>query len=296
MKISKKLKKVLSVALAAFVLLGAIGLIASIATNDSKNIGSYDFEIGALSASDGQFIENKTAVYTKNAIECQGLEIKPDFDSDVTYQIFWYNEDEVFFGCTEKTSKPYTIFKGPIPELAKYCRIVIFPSQLDEDGRKIKDFKVSIFDVGEIVNNLDITVSKTQDFEPENLFEDLVPIDNKDSNINHLVLAGDRIIINGLTLNDNAVNTSDTSASETESIICVQPDNVAMYKLDLTNSDGDVRCFFFREDGNTVKEYKYSSGNVYYIEVPKLAEGLSFCLVVDDVLYSASLTEYLPKN
>jgi hypothetical protein len=95
---------------------------------------------------------------------------------------------------------------------------------------------------------------------------------------------------------ENLVNTSGTKNSETESIVCVQPDNVSMYKLDLSNADGDVRCFFFREDGNTIKEYKYSSGNVYYIEVPESAEGLSFCLVVDDVLYSASLTEYLPKN
>lgn len=289
-----KLKKIPSVILAVVVLILAVGAIASIATNDTKDVSFLEFEVGSLSAVDGHFVDNKTAIYTKDPIECQGLEIKPEFDSDSTYQIFWYNEDEVYFGCTEKTEKPYTIFKGPVPELAKYCRIVIFPSQIDEDGNRIKDFEVSVFSIYDIVTSLNITVSKTQNFKNENLFDDL-EVSELTSTDTYSIFTLDKIIIQNQTFYNFTENVFESVESETESIVLFQPDNVAVYKLDITEAKNNVRYFFFNDNGNLISSGEYLKGNVYYIQVPENSEGLSFCLVVDDVIEYSSLTAYISK-
>lgn len=295
MRITRKWKNILSIGLAVLVLFGAVGAVASFATNDSKPAGAV-FKVGGLDPETGEYIKSKTSIYTEKVVECQGLKVKPEFESDVTYQIFWYNEDEIYFGCTEKTTNPNTVFAGPVPECAKYCRIVIYPSQLDEDDKQIKDFEVSVFDVLKITRNLEITVAKKQEFSLINLFENLETPEVTEAALATYILSGDRILISNKTLAKNPVNTSQNESSDTESIVVFQPEDVAVYKLDLTDSKSNIRGYFFSSEGNKVSGQTYAQGGIYFIEVPENADGLSFCLVVEDVIDYSSLTVYLPRN
>ena len=284
-------KKIIGIVLVGALLVGILSSFAVFAKNDTKSVNPI-FEIGALDEATGQYVADNTAIYTKKAIECQGLKIKPDFDSNVLYQIFWYNEDEIYFGCTEKTTNPNTVFGGPVPECAKYCRIVIYPSQLDEDGKQIKDFKVSIFNIPKIVSNLEITVDKKQNFSQENLFEGLREVSA--SEIRETLFVGDKIFLSKHEFAEYVEDMADYTESETKSILCYQPDHVDVYKLDLTNAKSDVSGYLFSDDGKLIDSYEYRKGDVYYIDVSGVY-GAALCLVMEDVVESCSLTVYLPR-
>ena len=295
-----KWKEILSIGLAALVLFGAVGAVASFATNDSRTIGFNAFEIGALSEVNGQYKEDKTAIYTKEAIECQGLKVKPEFDSDVTYQIFWYNEDELYLDCTQKTTLKSAQFVGSTPELAKYARIVIFPSQLDEEGKQIKDFKVSIFDIAKIANNLNITVNKEQEYKGINIFENLVEYEDSMGSKNQVLINDDNILFSnhgfatpyGSNLNEASIGTANG-----HNIVKISCDDTAIYKVDLTNTEKMLSFFFYDISGAYVSEAKLAGGDVHHLTVPNSGDDLIIIVYFDMALLSeCTMTRYLPRN
>ena len=121
---------VLVVALAAGALLG----VGTALTNKTKKVSPLVFERGALDAN-GLHVESKTSIYTKDLIECQGLEIEPDFEVSGTYQVFYYDTNKQFLGASalmdSQTDGVYN--KGREYPLAKYCRIVISPTASVDD-------------------------------------------------------------------------------------------------------------------------------------------------------------------
>ena len=144
------------------------------------------------------------------------------------------------------------------------------------------------------MKNLEITVDKEQDYEPENLFEGLKEVAPGESSA-HLILTGNRILISNKAFESNASNTSGIITSDTKSIVSFQPDKVDVYKLDLTDAESGVSGYFFSSEGNTITHADYAKGGVYYIEVPETSDGMSFCLVVDDVIHYSTLSVYLPR-
>ena len=254
-------KNIISIGLAVLVLFGAVGAVASFATNDSRTIGFNAFEIGSLLEVDGQYVEDKTAIFTKEAFECQGFKVKPEFDSDVTYQIFWYNEDELYLDCTDKTTLKSAQFVGSTPELAKYARIVIYPSQLDEDGKQIKDFKVSIFDIPRIVNNLNITVDKEQNYDDYNLLDNLVVYQESMGTKNEVLLNNKNIMFentsseNGLNLSLNDVVLSNMEGRNVIKLYC---SDYSIYKVILPEGKS-IDFYFYSSDGTGLGYQNYTS-------------------------------------
>ncbi|MBE6535623.1 MAG: hypothetical protein E7593_05930 [Ruminococcaceae bacterium] len=159
-------RNVLIITLTVVLGIGAIAGIASIANKDTKTISATHFKRGAID-SNGFYIESDTSIYTKDLIECQGLEIAPDFESTGTYQVFYYSPDKSFIGATEVLECHNNVLytKGKTFTLAKYCRIMITPDVPKDDyGNTIEDYKIKFYEVAGIANNFTITVDKKQNF------------------------------------------------------------------------------------------------------------------------------------
>ena len=289
-----KFGRILAFVLCGALLIGALGSVVAFAHNDTKAVNSYEFSVGALSEENGQYVEDKTAIYTKDAIECQGLSIKPEFDSNVTFQIFWYNEDEVYFGCTERTTMPSARFIGDVPYLAKYCRIVIYPSQLDEEGKQIKDFEVKLYEIRSIAKNLNITVDKKQEFEVNNLLETSKVYDSSMGTKSEIVLNGQTILFENTNASNFKVNINEVVFTEDEryDMLTLDASSVSMYKIDMSHTSTAVKILMYDSSGNFVDQNWIYSG-VNYVNIPTDEDVCILSLLIaDDNLV---VTPYLPR-
>ena len=114
----------------------------------------------------GDYVKSDSSIYTKGFIECKGLETELDFDSNVTYQVFFYDEDKKFVSATEELGVQD---RYDIPETAEYARIVITPDwelinadlELDEDEEP--ENVINWYDVTKYSSQLKITVARETD-------------------------------------------------------------------------------------------------------------------------------------
>ena len=151
-KLKRDWKKLLVVGLSAILGVGAIfGItrLAEKAEETHKKI-TPTFTVGGLNES-GKYEETEESIYTKTAFECDGLDITLEFDSNVSYSVFFYNKDAEFISSTGKLTSSYD--EKTTPEKADYARIVITPN--DDD-------KVSWYEVSKYAKQLTIEVSKVQ--------------------------------------------------------------------------------------------------------------------------------------
>lgn len=152
-KITKKsFKKILILGLTVVLGLGAIiggtALITSIEEKTTKTV-KPSYSVGGLTEN-GAYFETKESIYS-DAFECIGLKITPDFDSNVSYQVFFYNMNEQFL---ESTAEMTSFYEG-VPLLAKYARIEITPKE---------DERVSWYEVNKYAKQLTVEVAKKQNF------------------------------------------------------------------------------------------------------------------------------------
>ena len=91
--------------------------------------------------------------------ECKGLVITPDFESNVSFQVYFYNVDGLYFASSDITSKT-TRYK--VPDLAKYARVVLIPDS-EED--------IKFTEVYSLAKSVEVSVLKKQNFAPTNYYE-----------------------------------------------------------------------------------------------------------------------------
>ena len=153
MRISNRMKKTLSTIIAVILIVGAVGAVAAFATNDSKPAGAM-FKVGGLNPTTGKYVDTKQTIYTENAFDCAGLRVEPDFESTVTYDIYYYDKEgkllDVVDGLEDVYDKDF--------EVAAECRIVIHP-EIPEDV-DAEDFEVKFWEVSKYANMLTVTNSK----------------------------------------------------------------------------------------------------------------------------------------
>lgn len=116
------------------------------------------YAVGGLNEQ-GRYLETESSIYTKEAFECQGIDVTLDFDSNVSYRIFFYDEDNDFVSATEKQTGNYD--ETTTPYDVKYARIVVTPND---------DEKISIFEKNGYAKQLTIEVNKEQKFEKHNYY------------------------------------------------------------------------------------------------------------------------------
>ena len=129
LKMKYKTKKNLKNVLIGVACVGALAVVASgskalydMSQDDMKTIHPT-FVVGGLDEN-GKYEETETSLYTKEAFECKGLTIGLDFENDISYQVFFYEEDGDFISSTEVLTER---FDGELPENATHARIEITP-------------------------------------------------------------------------------------------------------------------------------------------------------------------------
>ena len=149
--IIKKIALVLAGVAALTAVAFGVKAIVDYTKNDLKTI-KPSFEVGNL-GNDGKYVNDESTLYTKEAFGCYGLQIKPDFDSQVNYQVFYYDILDNFISSTSMMSEG---FSDEAPVNGAYARLVIEP-QDDEDG------KIGLFERIDYPSQLTIKVKKEQD-------------------------------------------------------------------------------------------------------------------------------------
>ena len=159
-------KKVLCGILAVIVCITAIGGIAAFAKNDTKTIRSTAFERGALD-DNGKYVKSDQSIYTKEAFGCMGLRVTPSFESNATYDVYYYDYNDTFveakLGLSGVYDEDYPL------HIATSCRIVIHPEIPDDVNEK--DFKIAFYEVYEIASEFDITIDKKQSYKYVDSFD-----------------------------------------------------------------------------------------------------------------------------
>lgn len=148
----KKLLKNVSLALLGIGAIGAVGyggtkLVQHI-TNDTKSL-NLSYDVGSLGA-DGKYVNDESRIYTKEKFACEGLKAVLDFDSEINYQLFYYDILDNFVSSSEVLTSGYS---NESPTHGAYARIVITPTN-DEDG------KISFMEKYKYGNQLNVSVSK----------------------------------------------------------------------------------------------------------------------------------------
>ena len=135
---------------------------------DKQKISILAYEVGGLD-NNGVYKETKESIYTKDLIECYGLEIKPNFDSQVRYQVYYYDQNEIFLESSEVMKSDN--YNKVVP-LAKYCRVVIYP---------LNDISISKIEISKYAKQVKVYVDKAQKFiYKENLYNEDITKQNQE--------------------------------------------------------------------------------------------------------------------
>ena len=165
MRISRKTKnlltKIFSIVLAVGTLIGAVALVNHFVSNKADDNGLVEvnpkFEVGGLTEY-GKYLETKESIYTKEAFECQGLNVSMEFDSTISYQLFFYDKYGDFL---YSSSELETDFKDTLSQNVSHARIVITP--IWEDDVKDDDKEIKWHQVNKYAKQLTIKVADEQE-------------------------------------------------------------------------------------------------------------------------------------
>ena len=162
----RKTKNTLKTIALAVVGLGAIVGAASLVGNlvekqdEELKVIHPMFEVGGLTA-DGKYEESDKTIYTKEAFECQGLEIKLEFDNTIDYQVFYYEDDGDFLSASEVINGNQDLV---VPNNATHARIEITQNwdEMGEDYVKEKDQVIKWYEVSKYASQMELKVNKEQ--------------------------------------------------------------------------------------------------------------------------------------
>ena len=137
----KTLKNVGAIALAAIACVGiAAGLgMAANESEDGFDKVHVNYAIGGLDAV-GKYEKAEDTLYTKNGFSVEDkatIFADIDFDSTISYQLFFYGENDEFISATEVLTEDYT---EAIPDGALTCRVEITPiwgDDVEEENQKV---------------------------------------------------------------------------------------------------------------------------------------------------------------
>ena len=242
-KTKNTLKQILAVALAGLAAFGAIfGLVKlSEVLKEETKVIHPSFEVGGINAEGKGDKDLNGSIYTKESFECQGLEVKLDFDAEVSYQIYYYNDlDELKAVSSEYTASMILA----VPSSASHARIVVTPfwdDDVEEDDRVVQ-----WYDVAKYANQLEIRVDKEQNFEPVNLFVHNTANEGKlcgvdDNNMLEIIDAAS---------NEHAYATIDVTGLKSIKIVYVDCES-ANFNYDVFDANGNNLVHTLFESGKT---------------------------------------------
>ena len=125
------------------------------------------FSIGGLSAT-GAYVETNASLYTKEAIEADSVRVKLEFDSNVNYQLFFYDENGNFVSATTSLASGST--NETLPDGATCFRIMITPvwgEDVDEDDQKVTILNKYSFEMQITVSIVEPAADETPNETPD---------------------------------------------------------------------------------------------------------------------------------
>ena len=150
---TKKALKVVGTIIAVAVTLGIVSTMASRCdAEDTKTLGMFDYEIGALSDTTGKKLkDDKGGLVSKDMYAIDDFSVEMGKDTDVKYQLNFYDEEKEW-----KSAVTYKRdFDGEEVEALKaqgiaYVRVEIIP---------LEDEEVSVWEMRGYAKQLTVTVS-----------------------------------------------------------------------------------------------------------------------------------------
>ena len=116
-------KNLLITAVVAILTLTLVSGVTTLFKADTKTIHPV-FIVGGIDEYNGEHVDTKGSIYTKDAFECKGLAVQLDFDSHVTYQAFFYDNLDNFISASPVYEKGAEL---DVPEDAVYARLEVTP-------------------------------------------------------------------------------------------------------------------------------------------------------------------------
>ena len=246
----KVLKIVIVCLLVAGVLGGGVAGLIKLTNDDAfdtKNISSLAFSVGGLDGT-GAYMDTNTSIYTKEAFECQGLNVTLDFDNMIEYEIFFYDQNNDFVHTTGTRTNAFV--DTEMPFFAKYARIVVTPTE---------DDVVSTLEVNKYAKQINILVNREQGF--KNYTDDLYKVE-----------------FTGKTLDSTGavIDSTDNPSLVVSAFIDVRSyDEILMFRVSTTSSELTNLAFYCYAANktylsnvaigkNAVKEFTTSNGYKYY--------------------------------
>lgn len=163
MRIKYKTRKTIS-QLLSIILVCALGFAAifgisalSKKLKEDMKVITPTFEVGGINAEGKGDKDMDGSVYTKESFECKGLEVKLDFDSKVTYQVFYYDKLDNYLSASSAYDESTEL---SVPSEAVYARIVVTP--IWDDDVASEDRVCHWYDVTKYSSQLEISVLKEQ--------------------------------------------------------------------------------------------------------------------------------------
>ena len=237
-KTKKTLVKVLSIFACGLLVFGAVfGAIALTKSikNETKKI-TPTFTVGGLDAA-GKYTETKVSIYTKDAFACKGLEIKLDFDSNVKYQVFYYDDKNTFVSQTDIYTATEDLV---VPADATHARLVVTP--IWEDDVEAEDRVCHWYNTHKYSKQLEIRVLKNQDIR-ENLVENMTLSEGGYKRAFGDTMAASAIATTGYKTTSNPVNISDIDEIEIK-----------------VAAGGECSYIFYDVDGNSLTSSEKTVG------------------------------------
>lgn len=229
-KSKKRTTNIISLVLCSLLVFGAVFGAVSLIMNykdDMKTI-HLSFTRGALDNT-GKYLKTNASIYTKDAFECKGLTVTLDFDSDITYQIFYYDEFGLFVSASEIYDKSV---KANLPENATHARIMVIP--VWDNNVFAEDRTISAFGVIKYSRQLKISVLKDQ------------------SDVN-IVESFDLFTSRHRTYNATMAAAPETNANYKTTVDAYLLENVNKFDVVLPEG-GSVSYIFYDELGNSLMD------------------------------------------
>ena len=301
--LNKKTKTII-ISIVSVLLIGCCSAAAiSIFGNDSKTIFPT-FSAGELDMS-GEYVKSESALFTKELIPCKGLTISADLFGDGEYQIFWYNHDKLCIGFENRTYKP---FDSKVPDIAKYCRIVLYPDLTEEKESldKGEEFKFNYFNILKFASKISVSVYKKQTARPVDLYKVALKTATFDS-YDMGRITSDVSFVKNSTIPETAerfyVAEKSVSGYEDEdengyAVIKLKCENIKQYEFifDDSTEDQKFELFFFKSDESMAAD-SYVLGPIdepsYVIDVPTGCDYLCINLVPKDPVKGGAIPEFI---
>ena len=143
MRITTKTKKLIKKVGVLLLCVIAVGLCASVVlgTNDDSDSDykttRITWDVGGIRDNGDYNPDEKCALYTVNRIDCTGAELYAAFNSSISYEVHFYDEDDVYISSEYNDGLEMKL--DTFPEGAVGIRIVLRP--LDDEDDKIGLFE-----------------------------------------------------------------------------------------------------------------------------------------------------------